>query len=207
MRPSSRLACGAGMDDRDPRIIRTRASVLRAATDLLVEGGPSAVTMDAIVARSGVAKSTIYRHWQSRDDVLVEVFAECAPNIEAPSPEVAFEPALRDLMSSLVTYLHDPEWARIVPALLMLKTHADGVADLEKRLEKNQSDAISEILRRGIAEGAIAPDLDLDVATAQLVGPLLFAQLTGSTPLDHALADNTIDNFLAAQARPRDPAA
>ncbi len=110
-------------------------------------------------------------------------------------------------MGSIVTFLHDPEWARIVPALLMLKTHADGVADLEKRLEKNQSDAITEILRRGIAEGTIKPDLDLDVATAQLVGPLLFAQLTGSTPLDHALADSTVDIFLAAHARPRDPAA
>lgn len=194
------------MDELDPRIIRTRASVLRAATDLLVEGGPSAVTMDAIVARSGVAKSTIYRHWQSRDDVLVDVFSDCAPNLEPPAPDIAFEPALRSVMAAIVTYFQDPQWARIVPALLMLKTHADGVADLEKRLEKNQSDTISEILQRGVTEGTIAPDLDLDVATAQLVGPLLFAQLTGGTPLDHALAERTVDTFLAAYARPRDPA-
>ena len=40
----------------DPRIARTQAAVVRAATDLLVEGGPSAVTVDAIVTRSGVCR-------------------------------------------------------------------------------------------------------------------------------------------------------
>src|SRR4029077_11891972 len=45
----------------NPRIARTRERVIRSATDLLVEGGPWAVTVDAVVARSGVAKSTIYR--------------------------------------------------------------------------------------------------------------------------------------------------
>ena len=58
--------------------MRTREAVLTAATDLLVEGGPSAVTIDAVVARSGVAKSTIYRHWESRDEVLVAVFPDGA---------------------------------------------------------------------------------------------------------------------------------
>lgn len=189
------------MEARDPRIIRTRSAVLRAATDLLVEGGPSAVTMDAIVARSGVAKSTIYRHWPSRDDVLVDVIADCAPNIEAPGADVAFEPALRSLISSLLALLLDPEWARILPSLLLLKTHADGIADVEQKLEQNQSDAIGDILRRGIDEGQLTPDLDPGIATAQLVGPLLFAQLTGSTPLDQALADHVIDAFLAAHSR------
>ena len=71
----------------DPRVSRTRAAVLRAATDLLVEGGPYAVTIDAIVARSGVAKSTIYRHWQSRDEVLLSVIESCAPQLPEPDPD------------------------------------------------------------------------------------------------------------------------
>lgn len=186
--------------EADPRIVRTRASVLRAATDLLVEGGPSAVTMDAIVSRSGVAKSTIYRHWPSRDDVLVDVFAACAPDVEPPPPELGFESALRAFLASIVSYFQDPQWARMVPALLLLKTHEDGVADLEKRLEKNQSDAMASIIERGIAEGALPTSIDVDEAIAHLIGPLLFAQLTGSVPLDHGFAERTIDRFLAAYA-------
>jgi AcrR family transcriptional regulator len=186
------------MEDEDPRIVRTRNAVLHAATDLLVEGGPAAVTMDAVVARSGVAKSTIYRHWSSRDEVLVDVFAHCAPNLEVPDAELPFEGALRAFVSSIVTHFSDPQWARIVPALLMLKSHAHGVEDLEKRLEKNQSDALAAVLKRGIDEGVLRAGLDVDEAVAHLVGPLLFAHLTGSVPLDHAFADRTVDVFLAA---------
>ena len=77
----------------DARVARSRAAVLRAATDLLVEGGPSAVTIDAIVVRSGVAKSTIYRHWASRDDVLLDVMESCAPGARSrPTPTSTSRP-------------------------------------------------------------------------------------------------------------------
>jgi AcrR family transcriptional regulator len=186
----------------DPRIVRTRNAVLNAATDLLVEGGPSAVTMDAVVARSGVAKSTIYRHWSSRDEVLVDVIAHCAPDLAAPDPSQPFPEALREITQSIVSHLRDPHWARIVPALLMLKSHADGVADIEQRIEKMQNDALAEVLERGIDQGVLRGDLRVDEAIAHLVGPLLFAHLTGTVPLDDEFAAHTVDAFLAAYARP-----
>ena len=79
---------------RSPRIPASPAAerVIRGATDLLVEGGPWAVTVDAVVARSGVAKSTIYRHWESRDELLVEILASCAPDIGPPPPELSAQP-------------------------------------------------------------------------------------------------------------------
>ena len=76
---SQELTVDADRDrDCDPRVARSRAAVISAATELLVDAGPNAVTIDAIVARSGVAKSTIYRHWASRDDVLLDVMEVCA---------------------------------------------------------------------------------------------------------------------------------
>jgi hypothetical protein len=105
---------------------------------------------------------------------------------------------LRALVSSIVTHFADPQWARIVPALLLLKSHAHGVEDLEKRLEKNQSDVAAAVLKRGVEAGVLRAGLDVDEALAHLVGPLLFAQLTGSVPLDQAFADRTVDVFLAA---------
>lgn len=182
----------------DARVARTHAAVLRSATDLLVEGGPSAVTVDAIVARSGVAKSTIYRHWDSRDEILVAVISNCAPNLSVPDPSLAFEEALRALCSDICASLADPEWARVFPALLTLRYHKDGVAHLDQRLEERRERAIDEVLRRGIAEGRLPADLDLDRAGSLLVGPLLIANLIGKPALDQAFCDHVVDCFLRA---------
>jgi AcrR family transcriptional regulator len=68
---------------------------MEAATALLLEGGPTAITIDGVVARSGVAKSTVYRHWTTRDELVVDVFDHIAPKLEAPDPTLGFEDALR----------------------------------------------------------------------------------------------------------------
>ena len=130
----------------DPRIARTRERVLRSATDLLVEGGPWAVTVDAVVTRSGVAKSTIYRHWESRDELLVEILASCAPEIGTPAPELSAVEALREVVRSVAAVLRDPDRGRAVPMLLMLKSQLKGAADLEAELENNQIELIDDLL-------------------------------------------------------------
>lgn len=182
----------------DPRIARSRAAVLDAATALLVDGGPNAVTVDAIVASSGVAKSTIYRHWDSRDEILVAVFESCAPNPPTLDESLPFVDALRTFSRDVVHILQDPQWARLIPVMLMLKYHEGGIAAVEDRLEVRQRDAVAEALHRGVDEGVLRPGLDVGEATAHLVGPLLFAHLTGNVELTPEFADRTVDVFLAA---------
>lgn len=186
----------------DVRVARSRAAVLSTATDLLVEGGPSAVTIEAIVARSGVAKSTIYRHWDSRNDVLLAVIEGCAPRIEPPEEPFEFEQALRDLVEAFRRMLNDPHWARVLPALLALRNQQHGIADLEQRIEKRQDHAIEVVVRRGIEEGVLAPDIDVDQASALLVGPLFVANLTSKPALDDAFCDLVIRGFLRTYAVP-----
>ena len=184
----------------DPRVSRSRAAVLRAATDLLVEGGPNAVTIDAIVARSGVAKSTIYRHWESRDEVLLSVIESCAPNLPPTDPDADVESGLRTLVHTVAGFLSDPEWARVLPALLLLKNHEHGIADLEQRLEREQ-EVFAQLIGAGIADGVLRADIDVPEAIAQLVGPLLFAFLTGVVRIDDGFVDRTVDRFLTVRHR------
>jgi AcrR family transcriptional regulator len=189
-------------DGVDPRVSRSRAAVLRTATDLLVEGGPNAVTVDSIVARSGVAKSTIYRHWASRDEIIVSVIEKCAPQIPEPDPDVDVLGALREVVHSMADALNDPEWARVLPALMMLKNHEAGIAAMNDKLEHDQEMVLTTLLRRGADEGVLRSSLDPHEATAALIGPLLFAHLTESVKIDTDFVDRTVDNFLAAY-RPR----
>jgi AcrR family transcriptional regulator len=182
----------------DGRIGRTRAAVLRSATELLVAGGPSAVTIDAIVAHSGVAKSTIYRHWESRDDVLVDVIETCAPTLVTPDPALGFEHAVRAVVEQAYTALNDPEWARVIPALLLLKAHQSEIADLEERIGKHQDETFETIIAMGVAEGRFAADPNVEEIAAQLIGPLVFAHLTGRPRVTKAFAHRVADNFLRA---------
>ena len=196
MRHPSPVPCGPV----DPRVSRSRAAVIRAATDLLVEGGPNAVTVDAIVARSGVAKSTIYRHWDSRDEILVSVIEACAPEFPDPDPDADLPTSLRQIAHAVAGALNDPEWARVLPALMMLKNHEAGIAAANERLSSEQDMVMTTLLRRAAAEGLLPADLDPHEATALLVGPLVFAHLTASVALDAAFVDRTVDHFLAAYA-------
>jgi len=181
----------------DPRIARTQEAVRRAATDLLVEGGPAAVTVDAVVVRSGVAKSTIYRHWKTRDDLLVDAVQCTVPQLSAPAPDLAFEPALREVVRTFVAVFEDPEWVRVQPAVLLLKLTEESIACVQRDIHDQQRAIFAEIVGRGIAEGVLPDDIDLDELAAHLIGPIFFAQVNGAPPVDAAFGDRVVDRCLA----------
>lgn len=188
----------------DARVARTHAAVMAAATDLLVEGGPSALTVDAVVARSGVAKSTVYRHWATRDDLVHDVFHHCAPELPAPVDDLPFDAALRQLTYGLVDTLSDPSWHRLLPAMMLLKAEMEPMAELNNEIEEQQLGVLTAVLRRGVDEGHLDPRVLEDVRTTVtlLAGPLLMAGLTEMVPLTHDLADRAVDHFLAANRSP-----
>ena len=183
------------------RVERTHAAVMRAATELLLEGGPSALTIDGVVARSGVAKSTVYRHWTTRDELAADVFDHIAPKLEPADPSLGFEEALRALVRRMVTMMSDPDWRAVLPALMLLKLHQNDIAEVEHRMQQEQMLICADVLQRGRDEGRIPPDEDDGLLLTLLIGPLLMAALTGTTELNAALADRLVSYFLVALER------
>jgi AcrR family transcriptional regulator len=186
----------------DPRVSRTRAAVLQTATDLLVEGGPNALTIDAIVSRSGVAKSTIYRHWPSRDEVLLAVIESRAPTMPEPDPNVDVVTSIRDAVRASAATLNDPEWARMVPAMLLLRNNDEDIKAIDERLEQRRHAVLASLIERAAAQGVLADDIDVPEAITFLFGPMLFAHLTETVRLDDDFADRIVDRFLAAYGDP-----
>ena len=185
-------------DDLDPRIARSRAKLLAAATDLLVEAGPRAVTVDAVAERSGVAKSTLYRHWSSRDDLLVAVMRSHVPQLPEVDLSVGFEAALRQLMASVVDVFSDPEWVRILPALFSLQHQVPELAEVLIADREASSAALREIIACGVREGRLPRRIDHQMVRDTLIGPLFVAVLSGdSAPLGD-LATYVVDRFLAS---------
>ncbi|MBI4935202.1 MAG: TetR/AcrR family transcriptional regulator [Actinobacteria bacterium] len=191
------------MDPTDPDMTsgtdvksRSRAKLLAAATDLLVEGGPKAVTVDAVAERSGVAKSTLYRHWRSVDELLLAVVRANVPESVPADLASGFESALRSWVAHAVATLSAPDWPRVLSALLELRTTSpDMAALLESDIDEKLS-AVDAILALGAAEGAIPAGLDARLVMQTLVGPIVLATLSGDQEHASSLADFVTARFL-----------
>jgi AcrR family transcriptional regulator len=184
----------------DRRVARSRAAVLDAGVELLVECGPNAVTVDAIVQRSGVAKTTIYRHWGSREDLVVDVIREVVKPTPALRADLPFEEALRTLMRASCAQAADDRLRRAFPALLLAKAQSQPA--LERLRDETQDDhhsRLEEILRRGVAEGHLRPDVTVQDAVIQLMAPMVLLTC-GFQDLDDpaTTAERIVDLFLSS---------
>jgi len=180
------------------RVARSREKLVRAATDLLVEAGPRGVTVDAVADRSGVAKSTLYRHWASRDDMLVDVVRCNVPDSGPPDLSLGFAGALRAYIESLAATLADPEWSRIVPALMSLRATMPELAEVVDGDRDSKADVLRSILDLGVDEGLLTLPIDAEETMIVLVGPLVFASITGQSERLATLTDRVLDDFMAA---------
>ncbi|MCB0973354.1 MAG: TetR/AcrR family transcriptional regulator [Actinobacteria bacterium] len=185
-------------NSEDPRIARSRAKVLEAATELLVDGGPRAVTVDAVAEKSGVAKSTMYRHFPSRTDLLVDVLRHNIPTLDLDVPDGSFEDAVRILMDRAVVSMDNPDWARMLPALLSLKNTLPDIRELTQADRDARLSLLSAVLARGVDEGLLASDTDPAVMMNLLIGPLMFAAINNELDGLRALADEVTSQFLAS---------
>ncbi|MCB0966912.1 MAG: TetR/AcrR family transcriptional regulator [Ilumatobacter sp.] len=184
-------------DDRptDPRVLRSRAKMIDAATDLLIEAGPRAVTVDAVSERSGVAKSTLYRHWDSREGLLVDVMRANVPDIDPAPDGLGFEASIRHVVTELAAMFSSPRWRGILPALMMLQQHQPELAEIAHADHQGKRQILDAVLQLGVAEGRLPADIDEELVARQLIGPIFFAVLTAH-PDDDAAVDRTVEFVL-----------
>ena len=171
----------------DPRVARSRRSILDAAGKLLLLGGTAAVTIDAVVSRSGVARTTVYRHWPTRDDLLAGTFETLLPDLPRPPSDLEFADALRHLMRTMVAMAADDHWLRLLPSLIESARLDAQLEDLKDRRYGRQLTTIVDLMQRGIEEGILRRDLDLTVAALELVGPLVAGVMLAEVTIDEHL--------------------
>ena len=76
-----RLRRGAAGRPRDAQVA---AAILDAALDLIIEFGYNRTSMEAVAARARVAKTTVYRRWPTKDDLMVDALARIKGDIVEP---------------------------------------------------------------------------------------------------------------------------
>jgi AcrR family transcriptional regulator len=183
----------------DPRAERAHAAVIQAAVDIFLEQGVAALTVEAVSARSGVAKTTIYRRWANRDELLLEVFGQFSLGLKLPPVELTPQERVRQVVRDVAAAFATPEWQRALPAFLSAATHRHELSALHDRIEAHQARVVSTVLGDAIAAGALPPDTDRSETVMVLLGPLLIAALMQPDLLTAQFADGLVDRlFLAA---------
>jgi AcrR family transcriptional regulator len=185
-----------------PRCDATRKAVLLAAYDLLGEGGLSRFTIEGVAARSGVARTTIYRWWPTKGALAMEGFLEATAADLAVQPSDSVVADMQAMLRSFARLLRGKA-GRIIRCVI-----AEGQSDPETihafvtGFVTPRRTEIRAILERGIAAGELRADLDIEIVLSSLFGPLHMRMLLNEG-LDDAWVDR-LSSFALAGCRARD---
>ncbi|MFI6602503.1 TetR/AcrR family transcriptional regulator [Nonomuraea sp. NPDC050536] len=183
---------------------RSRQAILVAARELVSESGYAKVSIEAIAARAGVGKQTIYRWWSSKGAVVFDAILELSRadggDIALPDTgDIAAD--LRTVMRATVAEFADPSFEAPIRALTAeIAGDPDLAAAYRDRLARPVEEAKKARLRTAQAAGQIAPDADLDVALELLYAPVFQRWLHRSGPLTPEYADTLVTLALKALA-------
>lgn len=184
------------MTDRvDPRVVRNRAAALVAARDLLVEEGWEAVTHVAIATRSGVGRTTLYRHWPDPAAILRDVVITEMDVVAPPATGHLRD----DLFAAMETYrrlLHDPVWERVMRVNIERATVDPTFRRIKDSLFDRGVATYRAIFDAARASGELTTAVDVPRAMDRLLGPLLFRRMFAGEDFDADYVAEVVDEFL-----------
>lgn len=190
----------------------SRRAILTAAFDLAGEIGYQKLSIEAIAARAGVGKQTIYRWWPSKGAVLFDAFLmltmgdeqegqDAGGAAEAPAAALPntgdIEADLKTVLRATVEELNDPRYDLPMRALTSeVMNDPDLAAAYVERLHTPVENLKRERLRAARDAGQIAADVDLAAAVDAIWSPLLSRWLLRTGPLDADYADRVVETAL-----------
>jgi AcrR family transcriptional regulator len=189
-----------------PRSARAHASILQAALELLVRDGYRGFSMEAVAARAGVGKATIYRRWSSKDELLKEAIASLSAEFEYIDTG-----SLRGDARALVE-LGTPGAIQVLPQLLGELMNQPELHELFRANLMEPRRAVGrEMLKAAQKRGELARDVDLELVLDMLIGPLVYRVLLtrlvdpGETVAASERVLETLLRGVAPRARRRAP--
>ncbi|CAN5161470.1 TetR/AcrR family transcriptional regulator [soil metagenome] len=184
-------------ETRTPRSIRTRRAVLAATVALLTEGGVPAATIDAIRDRSGVSKTTIYKHWPGRLCVAVDAFTEQLElSTDLPDTGTA-RGDLTEQAKRVTAFYRSPFGAVLVQLLAACAQDPVASGWLGERFTASRDHGVEQLWARAVERGEVRADIDPDVAMDLLFGPLMWRIVSGRESLGDDEAAQLLDAALS----------
>jgi AcrR family transcriptional regulator len=180
-----------------PRSDEARRRAIEATVESLLLDGVDGATIEDIAAASGVAKSTIYRHFGTRAILFAETVRSCI--VEHPTPDTG---SLADDLMQLFTRYDDSEETKrlneLYPMLLDASRRDPSIKEVMDDVILERQRPLRTVLKLAQARGEIDPELDLDVAVAILVGPFTYRRMVQDAEITDAFIATVVPGGIAA---------
>jgi AcrR family transcriptional regulator len=186
-----------------PRSEQAEQAIIEATLDLFAEQGFEGVCFEAIAARAGVGKATIYRRWPNKEELLLAAFG----SLKSPFPEPEGDSVRDDLLAMVKVMCADKGDPRKARRYALLLGEGDKYPRLMARYKETvvepRREAMRAVIRRGIQAGELRPDTDVEIAMLTLTGVIMARENTPGGTLDDDFATRLVDGLLLGlSARP-----
>jgi AcrR family transcriptional regulator len=180
-----------------PRSEQAHQAALDTTVEVLLESGVDGVTLEEVSARSGVAKSTLYRHFGSKEALVAEAARCCV--LEHPTPDTgSLADDLRALFERFATAEDKQRVNDLLPMLLDASLRDPAMADVVAAVLEQRTRPIRTVLRLAQLRGEIGADLDLDTALAMISGPFTHRRLVERREITPEFAEAVLVGAIAA---------
>jgi AcrR family transcriptional regulator len=182
---------------------RSNRAVLDATRELLDEGGGvRSLTVEAIAARSGVAKTTIYRRWRDKWELALDaVMIDMLPGFDDPVDVGDTRQELLTFINSVVKQLGSPPFGPAMQGLVSeIATDPNLARVYQEQVVKPRRAQLAPVIQRGIARGDLRKDIKVNLVHELLVGPIFYRLLFSGDPIDRNLGRRIVDTVLAGFA-------
>jgi AcrR family transcriptional regulator len=191
---------GENAEPIDERVRRSKETVLATTFKLMWEEGIGGVSIDEVARRSGVAKTTIYRHWPSRSALLIDACSRLATKPEAPDTG-SLKGDLTALLSRLAQQLKAARWPAILPSIIDAAERDQEIARLHQQLQATFSAPYRTVIERARQKGDLPKTAEVSELLAGLLGPMFYRRWFSRAPIDDKFVQAIVARALGAAKR------
>jgi AcrR family transcriptional regulator len=180
-----------------PRSARVDEAIVEAVFELLSSGqSADAISIEAVAAKAGVGKATIYRRWPNKEALLIDAVLA----MKGPLPELAGE-SVRDDLVTLIAAMRNKrmsDYGKVTACLMPELFKSPEMTRVHRAVSEPRREMMRSVLRRGIASGELRADLDIELTLLVLSGPTLAQNMLRWNPNvpDEHFAENLVDFVL-----------
>ncbi len=174
-----------------------QAEILSTARDMLAESGVDGLTIEGVAARSGIAKTTIYRRYRSRQDLALAVVLAMTEEVVADDRDGDTRTRLVGLLETAVALLHDTNMGRVMQGLVSDIATTPSLAErYRQQIVELRIARFAQIVQQGIDQHELRPGTDAELLHELMFGPVYYRLLLSGRPLGPDTAEQIVDAIL-----------